>query len=88
MATHYALAAAHGLTAVRDGLPFRYDPRPRLEAAARAGIEAIWDLSHFDPTPDPAGHARAVAAASDTARPLWLCPVNEPSRYPALAGMP
>jgi hypothetical protein len=87
MAAHYATVRSHGLATVRDGLPWRHDPRPRIEAAAQAGIEAIWDLSHFDPPPDPARHARSVAEAAEPGQPLWLCPVNEPSLYPRLAGM-
>lgn len=87
MAAHYALARAHGLATARDGLPWRHDPVGRIRAAAAAGIEVVWDLSHFDPPPDPAGHARAAAAAADPDRALWLCPVNEPSLYPRLAGM-
>jgi hypothetical protein len=87
MARHLTLAATHGVRAARDGLPWRHDPRPRLETAARSGLETIWDLSHFDPPPDPEGHARAVATAADHNQPLWLCPVNEPALYPPLAGV-
>jgi hypothetical protein len=87
MGAHYEVARAHGLTAARDGLPWRHDPRRRLGVAASSGLEVIWDLSHFDAPPDPVGHARSVAAAADAGRTLWLCPVNEPSLYPALAGM-
>jgi hypothetical protein len=86
MTAHYALARAHGMAAARDGLPWRHDPRPRLAAAREAAMEVIWDLSHFDPPPDPTGHARRVATAAEPTMPLWLCPVNEPSLYPTLAG--
>lgn len=88
MPAHYDVAAAHGLRSARDGLPWRHDPRRRLAVAARAKTEVIWDLSHFDPPPDPVGHARMVATAADHRAPLWICPVNEPMLYPALAGMP
>jgi hypothetical protein len=75
------------MAAARDGLPWRHDPRPRLAAASEAAIQVIWDLSHFDPPPDPVGHARRVATVAEPTAPLWLCPVNEPSLYPALAGV-
>lgn len=88
MAAHYRLAQVHGLSRARDGLPWRHDAAARLAVARETGQGVIWDLSHFDPPPDPAGHARHVAALADPAHPLWLCPVNEPSLYPALCGMP
>ena len=88
MAAHYEVARAHGIAAARDGLPWRHDPRPRLEMAAAKGMEVIWDLSHFDLPPDPVGHARSVVAAAPPSRTLWFCPVNEPSLYPALTGLP
>lgn len=84
---HYGIAIDHGMTTARDGLPWRHDPAPRLAAAARAGMQVIWDLNHYDPPPDAAGHARRCATAADQGKPLWLCPVNEPMVYPALAGM-
>ena len=87
MADHYGLVRRHGMTRVRDGLPWRHDPGPRLRTARAAGVQAIWDLSHFDPPPDPVGHARGVATSADPAVPLWICPVNEPSVYPMLSGM-
>jgi hypothetical protein len=88
MEQHFRLVGAHGLLSARDGLPWRHDPASRLAAANATGLEVIWDLSHFDPPPDPVGHARRVALAADRSRPLWLCPVNEPSLYPHLSGMP
>jgi hypothetical protein len=88
MSAHYAAAKRHGLLAARDGLPWRHDRRPRLATAAATGVQVIWDLSHFDPPPDPIGHAHAVAVSADPATPLWLCAVNEPMLYPSLAGMP
>lgn len=87
MAEHYAIAQRHGLHAARDGLPWRHDPAARLRVAAAAGTQVIWDLNHYDPPPDPVGHARACALAADQRQPLWLCPVNEPMIYPMLAGM-
>ena len=87
MAAHYAAVRSHGIVTVRDGLPWRHDPYLRIKTAAHAGVEAIWDLSHFDPPPHPARHARSVAEAAEPDQPLWLCPVNEPSLYPRLAGM-
>ena len=88
MAAHYRIAKHHGLARSRDGLPWRHDPGPRLRTARAAGVDVIWDLSHFDPPPDPVGHARRIAACADPERPLWICPVNEPSVYPMLCGMP
>ena len=88
MAAHYARVREHGLRTARDGLPWRHDPVGRLEAAAKADIEVIWDLNHYDPPPDPVEHARRAAKAADPERAFWICPVNEPSLYPALAGMP
>ena len=87
MAAHYRIARAHGMVRARDGLPWRHDPRPRIAAARAADVEVIWDLSHFDPPADPVAHARRAAEAADQARPLWICPVNEPSLYPRLSGM-
>ncbi|WP_152046296.1 glycoside hydrolase family protein [Aureimonas psammosilenae] len=87
MAAHYRLAAEHGLTKARDGLPWRHDTARRLQTAEALGADVIWDLSHFDPPDDPVGHARSVAQAARQDRPLWICPVNEPSIYPMLAGM-
>ncbi len=87
MAHHYALAAEHGLLAARDGLPWRHDPVPRLAIAEASELDVIWDLSHFDPPPDPIAHARTIALAAPRSRALWLCPINEPSLYPLLAGM-
>jgi hypothetical protein len=87
MAEHYSIAHNHGLLSARDGLPWRHDPRPRLEAAADAGLQIIWDLNHYDPPPDPVAHARHRAQAADSRRPFWICPVNEPMVYPMLTGM-
>jgi hypothetical protein len=88
MAEHYAIARSHGLRQARDGLPWRHDPVSRLRTAEASGMEVTWDLAHFDRAPDPVAHAVAVASAADPKRPLRLCPVNEPSIYPMLAGMP
>ncbi|MDB5613174.1 MAG: hypothetical protein JWQ22_827 [Devosia sp.] len=87
MAAHYAIAIEHGMTTARDGLPWRHDVPARIAAAARAGMEVIWDLNHYDPPPDAVDHARHCAAAADPGQALWLCPVNEPMLYPSLAGM-
>jgi hypothetical protein len=54
----------------------------RLAAARRAGVEAIWDLSHYHRNQDPVRCARIAAEASLSVNGpgrLWLCPVNEPS---------
>lgn len=87
MAHHYGLASRHGIARARDGLPWRHDPVPRLAAARDAGLSVVWDLTHFDPPPDPVGHARRVALGAAADRPLWICPVNEPSLSPRLCGM-
>lgn len=88
MARHYRTVRAHDIATVRDGLPWRHDPGPRFAVAAAAGIEAIWDLNHYDPPPDAVAHARRCAEAAPRDRPFWICPVNEPLLYPQLAGMP
>ncbi|WP_156386841.1 hypothetical protein [Aureimonas sp. Leaf454] len=88
MAEHYAIAWNHGLLRARDGLPWRHDPAPRLRQAEVSGLDVTWDLAHFDRPPDPVTHAVTVARAADPMRPLRLCPVNEPSIYPMLAGTP
>lgn len=87
MTAHYAVARAHGLLRARDGLPWRHDPAARLRTAREAGMAAIWDLSHFDPPPDPVAHARRAAESADPDAPFWICPVNEPALYPRLCGM-
>lgn len=87
MAAHYDVVQRHGMTRVRDGLPWRHDPGARLRTASAGCSQVIWDLSHFDPPPDPVGHARRAAASADPAVPFWICPVNEPSVYPMLSGM-
>jgi hypothetical protein len=46
---HYGTAVDHGMTTPRDELPWRHDPARRLAAAARAGMQVIWDLNHYDP---------------------------------------
>lgn len=60
MDAHYAIAAEHGLTTARDGLPWRHAPEPRLAAAKKAGVQTIWDLNHYDPPPDPIVHANVA----------------------------
>lgn len=87
MAAHYRLAQAHGLARSRDGLPWRHDIEKRLRTAEAVGADVIWDLNHFDPPDDPVVHARNVALLARNDRPFWICPVNEPSIYPMLAGM-
>ena len=78
----------HGLARARDGLPWRHDAAARIRIAQAAGLDVIWDLNHFDPPEDPVAHARRVAEAAHKGTPLWVCPVNEPSVYPLLCGMP
>ena len=88
MAPHYRTVRNYGLARARDGLPWRHDPIARMRIAREQGLEVIWDLNHFDPPDNPVEHARLVATAADPARPLWICPVNEPSIYPMLCGVP
>lgn len=88
MDEHYSAVRQLGMQTARDGLPWRHDPALRLQIAQQAGMEVIWDLNHYDPPPDPVGHARRCAEAADPNRPFWMCPVNEPMVYPMLAGMP
>lgn len=91
MREHYRIARDHGMATVRDGLVPGHGIVERLRAAKAAEIESIWDLSHYHRNDDPVSWARSVAEAAVSLSPdtrLWLCPVNEPSLYPALAGMP
>lgn len=91
MAEHYRIARNHGMTTVRDGLVPGHHAVARLVAARQGGVQAIWDLSHYHRNQDPArcAHIAAEAAlAVNDQEKLWLCPVNEPSLYPVLAGMP
>lgn len=49
------------------------------------------DLVHYHRNRDPARCTRIAAKAGlEVTGPekLWLCPVNEPSLYPVIAGMP
>lgn len=91
MRQHFRIARDHGMSTVRDGLVPGHHVIDRLRAAQDAGVQGIWDLSHYHKNRDPARCARIVADASlsisGEAR-LWLCPVNEPSLYPMLSGMP
>ena len=88
MAAHFQIVRTHGIRRARDGLPWRHDPGPRIATARRADLEVIWDLNHFDPPNDAVGHARRAAQAADPTTPFWICPVNEPSLYPRMCGMP
>ncbi len=91
MADHYRIVRDHGVLTVRDGLVPGYRAVDRLVAARDAGIQAIWDLSHYHRNQDPARCARIAAEAGLMANgpeKLWLCPVNEPSLYPMIARMP
>jgi hypothetical protein len=76
---------------VRDGLVPGHHAVQRLDAARHAGVQAIWDLLHYHRNQDPVRCAKIAAQASlavNGNERLWLCPVNEPSLYPMLAGMP
>ncbi len=91
MLDHYRIAREHRMTTVRDGLVPGHHVVERLAAARRAGVEAIWDLSHYHRNQDPVRCARIAAEAALAVNGpgrLWLCPVNEPSLYPSIAGMP
>jgi len=91
LADHYRIAGEHGMTTVRDGLVPGHHAVERVTAARKAGIQAIWDLSHYHRNQDPIRCARIAAEAAlyvNGPEKLWLCPVNEPSLYPVLAGMP
>lgn len=91
MLDHYRIAREHRMTTVRDGLVPGHHVVERLAAARRAGVEAIWDLSHYHRNQDAVRCARIAAEASLSVNGpgrLWLCPVNEPSLYPSIAGMP
>lgn len=91
MRHHFRIARDHGMTTVRDGLVPGHNAVERLTAARDADVQGIWDLSHYHRNADPARCARIVARAALTVQGperLWLCPVNEPSLYPLIAGMP
>ena len=91
MLDHYRIAREHGMRTVRDGLVPGHHVSERLAAAKRMGVEAIWDLSHYHRNENPVHCARMAAEASvavNGLNRLWLCPVNEPSLYPKIAGMP
>jgi hypothetical protein len=91
MADHYQIAREHGLHTVRDGLVPGHHALERLAAARQAGVQAIWDLSHYHSNQDPVRCARIASQAALSTNgdeKLWLCPVNEPSLYPMMAGMP
>lgn len=91
MPEHLRIARDHGLLTIRDGLVPGHNAVERLRAAHHAGVQAIWDLSHYHRNHDPARCARIVAEAAHAitgTQRLWLCPVNEPSLYPLIAGMP
>ncbi|MDB5665059.1 MAG: hypothetical protein JWS11_1602 [Cypionkella sp.] len=91
MYDHLRIAYDHGMKTVRDGLVPGHNAVERLRTAQAAGVQGIWDLSHYHHNADPVRCARIVAEAALSilgAERLWLCPVNEPSLYPLIAGMP
>lgn len=91
MLRHLQIARDHGMATVRDGLVPGHRVADRLKAARSAGVQAIWDLSHYHRNLDPGRCARITAEAAlavSGSERLWLCPVNEPSLYPRMAGMP
>ncbi|MVA12197.1 hypothetical protein GOZ78_19475 [Agrobacterium vitis] len=65
MLDHYRIAPEHRMTTVRDGLVPGHHVVERLAAARRAGVEAIWDLSHYHRNQDP------VRCACSTPRNRW-----------------
>ncbi|RDJ03582.1 glycosyl hydrolase 53 family protein [Rhizobium grahamii] len=91
MHPHLRIVVEHGMTTVRDGLVPGHHVTDRLRAARAAGVQGVWELSHYHRNLDPVRCAKIVAQAALTVsgdERLWLCPVNEPSLYPLLAGMP
>ena len=91
MGQHLRTARDHGMLTIRDGLVPGHHVRERLQKASDAGVEGIWDLSHYHRNVDPTRCATVVAKAALSVsgdRRLWICPVNEPTLYPMLAGMP
>lgn len=108
-AADYAAVASHGLRTARDGMrwhrietsPGVYDwssVAPMVDAAARAGVQVIWDLCHYG-YPDgldiwspafPERFAKFAKAAAAFIREQsddisYFCPINEIS-YWAWAG--
>lgn len=87
MAAHYHIAAAHGVTWVRDALPPEHDPLARMKVAAQFGLPVVWTLTHYWEHPDPEAHAARVAAAHNALHPdapLWVCLVAEPLWHPVM----
>ncbi|WP_275788999.1 glycosyl hydrolase 53 family protein [Pararhizobium gei] len=90
MREHFRIAIDHGILVARDGLVPGHDTVERLRAARETGMQVIWDLSHYHHVEDAAAYSRSIALqalAVDGSEKLWLCPVNEPSLYPMLAGL-
>jgi hypothetical protein len=90
MCEHFTISKNHGMLTVRDGLVPGHRVVDRLRAARNAGVQGIWDLSHYHRNRDPVRCATLVASAAHSVNGrerLWICPVNEPSLYPRLAGM-
>lgn len=44
---HFRIVREHGILTIRDGLVPGHHARGRLVAARHAGVQAIWDLSHY-----------------------------------------
>lgn len=81
MVDHYRVAAEHGITWARDGIPPDCDPLSHIRSTGDARV--FWDLNHYwDFQGDPEGYARKFAnAAVDYYgdRDVWVCPCNEPN---------
>lgn len=91
MKCHFDIVRDHGMLTVRDGLVPGHNAVHRLRVARDAGVQGIWDLSHYHRNGDPVRCARVVAAAAlsiNGPERFWICPVNEPALYPRIAGMP
>ena len=54
----------HDVLTIRDILVPGHHALPRLVAAREAGVQAIWDLSHYHRNRDPVRCARIASEAS------------------------
>ncbi len=90
MADHLRIVAEHGLRTVAMVSCWSW----RLQVFAQrgdAGIQAIWDLSHYHRNQDAVRCARIAAEAAysiNGEERLWLCPCERAVLYPMIAGLP
>lgn len=91
MQEHLRIAREYGLLTILDGLVPGHNAVKRLRAVHYACVQTIWVLLHYYRNQNPSRCARIVAETAHGIsgnQRLWLCPVNEPTLYPLMAGMP